>query len=170
MRQRWLVFGGAPLVATAAPGAKNWCVETPGGVRGPILSRFSVSSVSTRPPPRYAQTARSVLFNLRADGSGSLKSRLLSGALAPERLPNLTAEEMASAETRAKRARFRRECMEEVQTDWALKRGQANVTGMFTCGKCGSSKTTYYQLQTRKSGEPMTTFVSCLVCGKRFRC
>ena len=34
---------GAPLVATAAPSAKNWRVWTPGGVRGPILSRFSVS-------------------------------------------------------------------------------------------------------------------------------
>ena len=36
---------------SAAPGAKNGCVWTPGGVRGPTLSRFSVSSVSTRPPP-----------------------------------------------------------------------------------------------------------------------
>ena len=31
---------GALLVATAAPSAQNWCVWTPGGVRGPTLSRF----------------------------------------------------------------------------------------------------------------------------------
>ena len=43
---------GGPLVATAAPSVKNLCVWTPGGVRGPILSRCSVSSVSSRPPPK----------------------------------------------------------------------------------------------------------------------
>ena len=40
----------------------------------------------------------------------------------------------------------------------------------FTCHKCKSQKCTYYQMQTRSADEPMTTFVSCLECGNRWRC
>ena len=42
-------------------------------------------------------------------------------------------------------------------------------TDDFTCGKCKSTKCTYYQLQTRSADEPMTTFVTCLNCGKRWK-
>jgi transcription elongation factor S-II len=45
-----------------------------------------------------------------------------------------------------------------------------NQDGFFTCNKCKSKKTTYYQLQTRSADEPMTTFVSCLNCGKNWKC
>ena len=41
---------------------------------------------------------------------------------------------------------------------------QLNVNieeGAFQCRKCGSKKTTYYQMQTRSADEPMTTFVQC---------
>tara|TARA_Y100000389_G_scaffold72040_1_gene68793 strand:- start:4021 stop:4536 length:516 start_codon:yes stop_codon:yes gene_type:complete len=43
-------------------------------------------------------------------------------------------------------------------------------TDNFTCGKCKSRACTYYQLQTRSSDEPMTTFVTCTVCGSRWKC
>ncbi len=42
-------------------------------------------------------------------------------------------------------------------------------TDNFMCGKCKSKKCTYYQLQTRSADEPMTTFVTCLDCGNRFK-
>ena len=43
-------------------------------------------------------------------------------------------------------------------------------TDNFTCHKCQSKKCSYYQLQTRSADEPMTTFVTCLDCGKRWKC
>tara|TARA_A100001015_G_scaffold178705_1_gene198656 strand:+ start:204 stop:749 length:546 start_codon:yes stop_codon:yes gene_type:complete len=51
-------------------------------------------------------------------------------------------------------------------------------TDDFKCLKCKArgltkeeySKCTYYQLQTRSSDEPMTTFVTCINCGNRWRC
>ena len=42
--------------------------------------------------------------------------------------------------------------------------------GAFKCKKCGSEKTTYYQLQTRSADEPMTTFVQCTQCPCKWRC
>ena len=43
-------------------------------------------------------------------------------------------------------------------------------TDNFTCSKCKSNKCTYYQLQTRSADEPMTTFVTCITCGNRWKC
>lgn len=42
-------------------------------------------------------------------------------------------------------------------------------TDDFQCSKCKSKKCTFYQLQTRSADEPMTTFVTCLNCGNRWK-
>ena len=39
----------------------------------------------------------------------------------------------------------------------------------YTCSRCFKNDTTYYQLQTRSADEPMTTFVTCLNCRKRWK-
>ena len=44
------------------------------------------------------------------------------------------------------------------------------ATDTFKCRKCKSNKCTYYQMQTRSADEPMTTFVSCIECGNRWKC
>jgi len=43
-------------------------------------------------------------------------------------------------------------------------------TDSYTCRKCGSKECSYYQLQTRSADEPMTTFVTCIKCGCRWKC
>jgi DNA-directed RNA polymerase subunit M/transcription elongation factor TFIIS len=40
--------------------------------------------------------------------------------------------------------------------------------GNYKC-KCGSNKTYFYQLQTRSSDEPMTTFITCIKCGNKWK-
>ena len=45
-----------------------------------------------------------------------------------------------------------------------------NQEGFFTCARCKSKKTSYYQLQTRSADEPMTTFVTCHQCDKNWKC
>lgn len=42
-------------------------------------------------------------------------------------------------------------------------------TEEFKCGRCGKRKCKYYQLQTRSADEPMTTFVTCINCGNRWK-
>ena len=46
----------------------------------------------------------------------------------------------------------------------------AAATDEFKCFKCFARKCTYYQLQTRSADEPMTTFVTCINCGNRWKC
>ena len=42
------------------------------------------------------------------------------------------------------------------------------VTDIYTCRKCKNKKCTTIQMQTRGSDEPMTIFVTCLVCYNTF--
>lgn len=43
------------------------------------------------------------------------------------------------------------------------------ATDIYKCGKCHKRVCTYFQLQTRSADEPMTTFVTCLNCGNRWK-
>lgn len=46
---------------------------------------------------------------------------------------------------------------------------KGNATDEFKCSRCKQRKCSYYELQTRSADEPMTVFVTCLNCGKRWR-
>jgi transcription elongation factor S-II len=45
----------------------------------------------------------------------------------------------------------------------------AAATDTFTCRKCKGNQTAYMQLQTRCADEGMTTYISCLNCGLRWK-
>ena len=65
--------------------------------------------------------------------------------------------------------KFRQECAKESIREAQVAKNQGTETDLFKCGKCGKRRTTYTQLQTRSADEPMTTFVLCLDCGKRWK-
>jgi DNA-directed RNA polymerase subunit M/transcription elongation factor TFIIS len=44
------------------------------------------------------------------------------------------------------------------------------ATSEFKCRKCNQRECSFYQLQTRSADEPMTTFVSCMNCGNKWKC
>ena len=46
---------------------------------------------------------------------------------------------------------------------------QEAMTDQFKCGRCKSRECTYYELQTRSADEAMTTFITCLTCGNRWK-
>lgn len=43
------------------------------------------------------------------------------------------------------------------------------ATDMFKCNRCGKKETTYYEMQTRSADEPMTIFITCVNCGKKWK-
>ena len=46
---------------------------------------------------------------------------------------------------------------------------QESMTDQFKCARCKQRKCTYYELQTRSADEGMTIFITCIICGHRWR-
>jgi transcription elongation factor S-II len=51
----------------------------------------------------------------------------------------------------------------------ALEGNRGMATDIFKCHGCGKRECTYYEMQTRSADEPMTIFITCVNCGKRWK-
>ena len=51
-----------------------------------------------------------------------------------------------------------------------LEGNKSMATDQFLCKRCFKRECTYYEMQTRSADEPMTTFVTCITCGNRWKC
>lgn len=110
----------------------------------------------------FPKTVRSKSHNLRENSK--LCSKIYCGDITPEEFVRMTAAEMQSEDLKSKDTR----CIQ----DSLLASQIANMaadTDMFKCSRCKERKCTYTQLQTRSCDEPMTTFVTCTVCGNRWK-
>ena len=66
----------------------------------------------------------------------------------------------------------RKEAIEKIiESEKKLYAKNENAAIFMWCSGCKKkTKCDYYQMQTRSADEPMTTFVTCLECGKRWKC
>ena len=111
----------------------------------------------------YADRLRTVCINM---GSGHVIQLMVTKQIKAHELAFMSHQDMNpakwSALIKAKQLRDKHKYETKVEAS----------TDNFTCpnSKCRSTKCTYYQLQTRSADEPMTTFVTCIDCGKRWKC
>ena len=107
----------------------------------------------------YTDHLRSILNNLKED----ILKQITDGNIKPQVVAFMTHQELSPnkwkqmIEAKSKRDKNKFETSVAASTD------------TFTCRKCKSNECTYYQMQTRSADEPMTTFVTCLKCGNRFK-
>ena len=117
-----------------------------------------------KPEGPYKQRIRTLCLNLKGDNV-SLRREVMSGDLDVETFCKMTPAEMASDERKALNKKLQEE---SIFQSLAATNTKAS-TDAFKCGKCGKNETTYYQMQTRSADEPMTTFVTCSNCGKKWK-
>ncbi len=107
----------------------------------------------------YIDRLRSVVLNLKGD----IINHINDGTVKPHIVAFMTHQELAP-EKWAK--------LIDVKTKRDKNKFETNIsaaTDTFTCRKCKGNQCTYYQMQTRSADEPMTTFVTCLLCSTRFK-
>lgn len=88
------------------------------------------------------------------------------GGCTGEVLVKMKPEELASDARKQDNSKIRENALFEAERGQNLKKA---TTDQFQCGKCKQRKTTYFQMQTRSADEPMTTFVTCVNCGNRWK-
>jgi DNA-directed RNA polymerase subunit M/transcription elongation factor TFIIS len=113
----------------------------------------------------YLAVARRIIGNLNRDSyvkNAHAWERYKDGELTLEQLINQNYYELFPEKW-------------EVMVDRQAKRERIQLEGDFSratdkwlCNGCKMRKCTYYELQTRSADEPMTIFIQCLNCGKRW--
>jgi len=109
----------------------------------------------------YLDRLRSIYINLKRH---ELLQQVKDGTISAKSIAFMTHQEMHPVkwdpliQAKMKRDKSKYETQLEAATD------------TFKCRKCHSNKCTYYQMQTRSADEPMTTFVTCIECGNRWKC
>ena len=112
----------------------------------------------------YKNKFLNIKYNME---NSNLGERILSGEIKSRFIASLNSTGMNPDGRHAQAIRAREEKQASM---FARNKMEEDFTGAFKCAKCKSMKTTYYQMQTRSADEPMTTFVTCLNCQKRWKC
>jgi transcription elongation factor S-II len=108
----------------------------------------------------YLDRVRSIMINLK----GEILTNIKEGIIKPHVVAFMTHQELCPEKWNT---------LIEAKTKRDKNKFETNIsaaTDTFTCRKCKSNKCTYYQMQTRSADEPMTTFVTCIECGNRWKC
>lgn len=103
----------------------------------------------------YFSKVRSLRFNLQK--YQKLLDSVVNKEITYRTLMEMTPQEMRGETTSLEPVMSHKEMIQNVPD------------GAFTCRRCHSRKTTYYEMQTRSADEPMTVFVTCMNCNNRWK-
>ena len=115
----------------------------------------------------YVDRFKSLYFNINKNSYVNNKHFLKK-----IQLKNMGNEEISNLTHRDMNPKLWKKLIDDkIKRDESLVKSDISAsTDEFKCFKCFERVCTYYQLQTRSADEPMTTFVTCLKCGNRWRC
>ena len=115
----------------------------------------------------YTDKFRSILFNLNAKSTvqnKELLKKLKAGKFKAHELAFMSHQELFPEKWKSLIEEKIKRDQNEGKVDLSA------ATDEFYCFRCKKRKCSYYQMQTRSADEPMTTFVTCLLCGNNWRC
>lgn len=116
----------------------------------------------------YRSKCISFYENLRGkdsyvDNKETWLSKLKNGEITPEALAELSAVELCPA-------RWKESIEKIIEAEKKLYSKDQSAAIFMWCSGCKKkTKCDYYQMQTRSADEPMTTFVTCLECDRRWK-
>eukprot|EP01084_Bolivina_argentea_P311387 538988_1 len=115
----------------------------------------------------YVNRYRDLHYNIKKNDD--LKMKLLFGMIEPSELMDMTNAEMSTKLQKDQRIEYRKKTINDARSDHGMDSGHA-ITDEFKCEKCNERKCKYTQAQIGAVYQAMTTFVTCLGCGNKWKC
>ena len=148
------LFGDEKTATNLEKGVFNYAIKEAGSKK--IVKKWENPAFSQL----YVDRMRSIYINIKHP---DVLAQLKNGEISPQTVAFMTHQELNPLRWKP-------------LIDQKMKRDASKYTmnieastDMFTCKKCKSKKTTYYEMQTRSADEPMTIFITCLDCGKHWK-
>ena len=111
----------------------------------------------------YTNKYKTVILNISKNKNKKIWKKIMKGKLKARKIAFMSHQELCPE-------KWKKLINDKIARDKNLTSIDTSAaTDEFTCFKCKKNTCTYYQMQTRSADEPMTTFVSCLNCGNRWR-
>lgn len=114
----------------------------------------------------YKHSSQQIFWNLHPQSpilNKNLIRRINEGEFPIEHIVAMTSYELAPEKWREMGDR------QLLREQKILEGDKSRSTDQFKCHRCGKRECSFYELQTRSADEPMTQFITCLNCGKRWR-
>jgi DNA-directed RNA polymerase subunit M/transcription elongation factor TFIIS len=113
--------------------------------------------------PIYDDIIQNIILNLNPDNhiqNKTFKVNLLNGKINPSDVAFMSPMQIHPD-------KWQNLIKKKEYKEW--KKNNIEYSTAYKCSKCGEYKCKVTQAQTRSADEPMTTFVSCMVCHKTFK-
>lgn len=136
----------------------NWCLKQADDKKIPkVWEKISIF---------YTRKMRSLLYNFRT--CTELVENIKNKRIKIRPLPFLEHHELRPEGPLAHTINKMKDRQDKL--DMLKKLDEADeYTGMYTCRDCKSKRTVCKSVQTRSADEPMTNFITCLDCEKRWK-
>lgn len=116
----------------------------------------------------YMDKVKSLFSNLSINGEFGVVNKQIADLIKQKKI---TAENIATLDYAKLYPKHWQSIIDEKikQDQMQKERIMLQVSDLFTCYKCKQNKCTYFELQTRSADEPITTFITCLNCGNKWK-
>jgi transcription elongation factor S-II len=149
---------------------KEKLFETIVKIEEKLYEKYKCENTSDKKPEldeSYTNRVLEILHNIKDDKNEEFRQKIVNGEISPEELSTMDENDMVN---KSKRKEIQLKINNKINS---LREDSQKITveeGIYKCSKCGSRKTTQYEMQTRSADEPMTIFITCVTCGNSWRC
>ena len=161
MIEKFLIKLQTPVRVGAPPYDRETLLKAVAVAKGLEQAIYDLCKGSEKPRQDKFRSMMSVLIQHM-----HMRSDLLEDEVTPFDMVRMKRDDFLTTELKRQKSENEDNRMQSARTDWAREqdRKAGFKDSFFTCKRCKSKKTSFYQQQTRGADEPMTNFIECLVC------